>query len=108
MHSPFCMPVEGTIRTLVLPKRGAQIQIPSSAEGTSLGVPLPIGFGFLICLSSAAIVELAIEGTTSHFAVLDPGSHRIISPEEHSDIIVTCDDLAVGWLEDLSALVGPK
>lgn len=103
MHTPRCVPVRAVLDTIVLPRRGGQVAIPSGT-GVSAGLAVPVGFGLVVSFPCETTIELTIAGASSHVLTLEPGTRRIVSPEDHPDVLVSAADAGRVWLEDLRAL----
>lgn len=107
MHSPWCLPVNATIPTIALPKKNDVRVIPSGTVETNM--ELRPGFALWVALVADAVIELKIDGADSHVLMLakERTPCRIVSPERHPDIVITCTDASSVWLEDLEALKPP-
>lgn len=105
MHTPRCVPVRAVLDTIVLPRRGGQIPIVSGTD-VDAGLSLPVGFGLVVSFPCEVTIELTIAGGPSHVLTLEPGTRRIVSPEDHPRVLVSAPDAGRLWIEDLRALEG--
>jgi hypothetical protein len=107
MHSPWCLPVNGTIETIELPKRGAT-QYASSGVEVVANVTIRVGYALRLLLVSQCVVEFLKNGEPEISVQLMPGAKRIVPADNYDSIRFTGGGSVEYWIEDLSALERPN
>lgn len=103
MHGPRCIPARAVAETIVLPRRGEARAFAAGAS-VSLGIELRPAFGLCLTLLDDATIELTVSGGASTVVVLPRGFRRVVSPEHHANVLITCNAGGSFWIEDLAAL----
>ncbi len=110
MHTPFCVMLVGNMPTIVLPSRGAIVQVASGA-GVATGVVIPQGGALCVLAPNAdVVINIPILGGGAYIVTVQRGMMRIIPPSDIQTqaVLGTSTDAYELYIENLAAYSAPS